>query len=69
MKKKTKYIHVGSYVAEVTVELIEANEGWSPYLSVSDARKLDAVRKALENKDFKAASQYGSVYRLEQIAP
>ena len=27
--------------------LIEADEGWSPYLSREDAQKLDAVRKAL----------------------
>jgi hypothetical protein len=39
MKKKrhTKLIHEGQYVAEVDVELIETDEGWSPYLSVEDA--------------------------------
>ena len=34
-----------NYVAEVDVELIESDNGWSPYLSVGDAYKLDDVRK------------------------
>jgi len=43
MKKRprTKLIHEGQYVAEVEVELIEAEDGWSPYLSVEDARKIN----------------------------
>lgn len=33
MRKKhhTKRVHEGQYVAEVEVELIETDEGWSPY--------------------------------------
>ncbi|MFM7791207.1 MAG: hypothetical protein ACKO90_24910 [Microcystis panniformis] len=34
-------------MAEVEVELIETPEGWSPYLSLEDAQKLDDVREAL----------------------
>lgn len=51
MKMKKKYykklIHEGQYVAEVDIELIDADEGWSPYLSLDDAQKLDDVRNAL----------------------
>ena len=44
----TKYIVEGKYVAEVKVTLLENEEGWSPYLSLDDALKLDAVREALK---------------------
>ena len=43
----TKLVHEGKYVAEVEVELIETDSGWSPYLSLDDAFKLDDVREAL----------------------
>jgi hypothetical protein len=45
-ERRTKHIHAGRYVAEVDVELIEDQTGWSPYLSVEDARRLDEVRAA-----------------------
>jgi competence protein ComEC len=40
IRKSVKLIHEGRYAAEVPVELIEDETGWSPYLSVSDALKL-----------------------------
>ncbi|MBI3372854.1 MAG: hypothetical protein HY017_14005 [Betaproteobacteria bacterium] len=39
----TKLVHEGKYVAEVDVELIGTDDGWSPYLSLEDAYKLDDV--------------------------
>ena len=45
-KRRTKLVHEGKYVAEVDVELLEADEEWSPYLSLDDAYKLDDVRDA-----------------------
>ena len=33
-------------VAEVPVELSQTEDGWSPYLSVEDVKKLDEVREA-----------------------
>lgn len=36
-RRKTKYVHEGRYVAEVSVEVIEDENGWAPYLSVEDA--------------------------------
>jgi hypothetical protein len=48
MNRKTiKFVREGAYAAEVPVELIEEDDGWSPYLSLDDAHKLDAVRIAL----------------------
>ena len=42
MNKNTRnrLVHVGQYVAEVQVELIENDRDWSPYLSVEDAYKI-----------------------------
>ena len=51
----TKLVHVGEYVAEVSIELIYTDDDWSPYLSLDDATKLDDLREALQRKDFKTA--------------
>ncbi len=63
----TKLIHEGQYAAEVEVALIETDDGWSPYLSLEDARKLDAVRKALRRGDLKQASQLGRLFELTPV--
>lgn len=70
MKKRsrTKLIHEGQYAAEVEVELIEAEDGWSPYLSLEDGRKLDDVRQALRRGDLKRASQLARVYQLMPVS-
>lgn len=62
VKKKTKYVHAGRYVAEVEVELIYSEDEWSPYLSVEDATRLDDVRVALQREDMESASRYGRIY-------
>ena len=64
---RTKHIYEGRYVAEVEVELIEDQTGWSPYLSVEDARKLDDVRAALRRGDLKAATEKARVYELRPV--
>jgi len=66
-KLRTKLVHEGKYVAEVEVEILEAEDGWAPYLSVDDAYKLDDVRDALRQSDIKAASRYGKVYTLTPV--
>jgi hypothetical protein len=63
----TKLIHEGQYAAEVEVTLIETDEGWSPYLSLEDAQKLDTVRKALRRGDLKQASQLARVFQLTPV--
>ena len=62
--RRTKLIQEGQYVAEVDIELIETDEGWSPYLSLEDAQKLDDVRDALRKGDLKTASRLARVYTL-----
>ena len=66
---RKKYVHAGQYVAAVEVELLQDDTGWAPYLSLDDAYRLDDVRDALRRGDFKAAGQYGAVYRFERNAP
>jgi hypothetical protein len=67
-RKSTKLIHEGQYVAEVDVELIVTDEGWSPYLSLEDAYTLDDVRQALREGDLKTAAKLGRVFKLTPIA-
>jgi len=67
-RKKTKYIHEGQYVAEVEVELLEDESGWSPYLSLKDTYRLDDVRNALRQGDLEAAAKYGRLYELRPLA-
>ncbi len=70
MKKHhcTKLIHVGRYAAEVEVELIATDTGWSPYLSLEDAQKLDEVRKAFQDGDLKRASRLAQVFQLMPVS-
>ena len=63
-----KIVHEGRYAAEIPVELIEQEGGWSPYLSVQDAAKLDVVRKALREGDIATAAKYGRVFQLLPIS-
>ena len=67
-RKKSKYVHEGKYVAEVEVALVEDDTGWSPYLSVEDAYKLDNVREALRQGDIESAAKYGRIYELRPVA-
>ena len=70
MKKRnlTKLVQEGNFVAEVDVDLIETDEGWSPYLSLEDAYKLDDVRKALRRGDIEAAAKLGRVFKLTPVS-
>jgi hypothetical protein len=45
-RKFIELIHEGKYAAEVSVDLIENDTAWSPYLSPEDVRRLNAVRLA-----------------------
>ena len=77
-KPRTKFIHEGEFVAEVEVDLLETNEGWSPYLSLEDAYKLDDVRESLRQgrssirsqtgEDFPAKTSNHSVPREKQVS-
>ncbi|MBI2917880.1 MAG: hypothetical protein HYY01_07770 [Chloroflexi bacterium] len=50
-----RLVREGELVAEVSVELVEAEGGWAPYLSLEDAYKLDDVREALRAGDLERA--------------
>lgn len=68
MSRKTiKIIHEGQFAAEIPVQLIEDDTAWSPYLSVEDAGKLDAVRLALRAGDIAAASRHGRIFELRPV--
>jgi hypothetical protein len=68
IRKTVKLIHEGRYAAEVPVDLIEDDTGWSPYLSPDDALKLDAVRLALRRGDITEAAKHGRVFELTPVA-
>ncbi|MEW6080294.1 MAG: hypothetical protein AB1576_00595 [Bacillota bacterium] len=67
-RKKSKYVHEDRYVAEVDVEPMEDDTGWSPYLNLEDAHKLDNVRDALRQGDLGAAAKYERIYELHPVA-
>ena len=64
----TKFVREGQYGAEVDVVLIDEEVGWSPYLSLEDAQRLDDVREALRQGDLKQAAQLARVFKLTPIA-
>lgn len=66
-RHSTKTVREGQYVAEVDVKLIDSGEGWSPYLSLEDAYKLDDVRDALRRSDIKAAARFAKVFTLTPV--
>jgi hypothetical protein len=68
MRTSKEFVHEGKYAAEVVVELIEDDTAWSPYLSPSDAHKLDAVRLALRCGDIAEAAKHGRVFELTPVA-
>jgi hypothetical protein len=68
VRRQKKLVHEGDYVAEVEVELILADTGWAPYLSMDDAYRLDDVREALRRGDIKAAAKHARVYALTPVA-
>ena len=67
-RKRTKIVREGKYVAEADVELLEDETGWSPYLSLDDAYKLDDVREALRRGDITAASRSSRVFSLTPVS-
>ena len=67
-KRLLKLIHEGEYVAEVEVELIYTDEGWSPYLSLNDAQKLDEVRESIRRGEIEAAARLARIFRLTPVA-
>jgi hypothetical protein len=67
-RRTVKLVREGKYAAEVPVDLIEDSTGWSPYLSIEDAMKLDAVRIALRNGDVAGAARHGRIFELLPVS-
>lgn len=68
-RRSAKLVHEGEYVAEVEIEFVYTDDGWSPYFSPADAEKLDNVRDAIRRGDVKTTIKYERVYSLTPIAP
>jgi hypothetical protein len=66
-RRGTKFIHEGQYAADVEIEWLESETGWSPYLSLQDAQKLDEVREALVRGDLQKAGQLARIYQLTPL--
>ena len=67
-KTTKRLVREGDFVAEVDVDLLEAEGGWAPYLSIGDAYRLDEVREALRSGDLRRASRLASRgYRLMPV--
>jgi hypothetical protein len=67
-RKSKEFIHEGKYAAEVSVELIEDDTTWSPYLSPEDVGRLDSVRLALRRGDLAEAAKYARIFELTPVA-
>ncbi len=67
-RKKIELVREGKYAAEVPVEWIVEEGGWSPYLSLDDAKKLEAVRLALRAGDVATAAKHGRVFELHPVS-
>ena len=62
MRKRTRFIHEGKYVAEVDVELIDADDEWAP-----DADQISCQRYKWQGRDRMAAylaSNFGLTNRF-----
>lgn len=69
IRRATKrLVREGDLVAEVDVQLVEAEDAWTPYLSLEDAYRLDDVRDALRARDVTRAARLASrVFRLTPV--
>lgn len=54
-------------MAEIKVELLDQESGWSPYINIKDAGRLDNLRRASASRDLKTAISIAKVYRLEEV--
>ena len=67
-RSMSRLVRGGEFLAEIDVKLVEADDGWAPYLRPEDAYKLDDVRDALVAGDIECASRIADrVYQLTQL--
>jgi hypothetical protein len=68
VRRTTKLVREGRYAAEVPIDLIEDETGWSPYIGVDDAAKLDIVRSALRKGNLATAAKHARLFELLAIS-
>jgi len=66
-RQRKKMVREGAFIADVPVELLDSPEGWGPYLSLQDARKMDQARVLLRKGDVEGAGKLGRVFRLVPV--
>ena len=66
-RRTVKLIHQGKYAAEVEIELLDSPEGWSPYLGLEEAKKLDRIRRLLADEAIDEAKKLAKIYLLQPI--
>lgn len=66
-QRRIKRVHEGQYVAEIEVTLTGFGEAWGPYVDNADVQRMDALRRALQRDDLKAASELGRVFLLTPV--
>ncbi len=69
IEERIRFVREGKYFAEVAVDIVVDETGWSPGLTLEGAEKLDRVRVALQAGDVKTAAHYAKVYEAKLIAP
>jgi hypothetical protein len=67
-QKSVERIYEGKYVAEVSIDLVEGDTEWAPYVPEQDVLKLDRVRLALRRGDIAAAAREAKVFELTPVA-
>ncbi len=67
--KRVELIREGPFLAEVEVEIILDELGWSPGLTPAAIDKLERVRVALKAGDLRTALRYAKIYEIRPIAP
>ena len=67
-RKSVERIYEGKYVAEVSIDLVEGDTAWAPYVSEQDVLKLDSVRLAFRRGDLAAAAREASVFELLPVS-
>jgi len=66
---QVELVREGAFLAEVEVEIIEDDMGWSPGFPPAAAEKLDRVRIALKTGDLATALKYAKIYEMRPIEP
>ena len=64
----TKTIREGNLMAEVKVELVPDDGAWGPYISATDALKMERVRLALKAGDKELAAKDAEVFEVSRFA-